>query len=271
MTYENPPGGNAGPPGGYGGQPQPPGGYGGQAQQPGGYGGQTQQPGGYGAPPPSGSYGAPPPPPEGYGSPPPPAGGAEGYGQQGYGQPGNYGQSGGYGQQGYGQQGYGQQGGYGQPGYGQPGGYGAPPQPGPYGGPPNPGGYQASYYANWLQRAGAYLIDLVPVWILIIIGKATGSAAILDVFILIGLGITAYNRWYMAGKTGQSWGKKALHLSLIGEATGQPIGGGMAFLRDLCHFIDSIICYVGWLFPLWDAKRQTLADKIMRTVVIPVN
>ena len=244
MTYENPPGGNAGPPGGYGGQPQPPGGYGGPP------------PGGYGAPPPSGSYGAPPPP-EGYGAPPPPAGG---YGQPGYDQP-----TGNYGQPGYGQPGYSQPGGYGQPGYGAP-----PPQPGGYG-PPNPGGYQADYYANWLQRAGAYLIDLVPVWLLIVIGKATGSAAVLDLFVLIGLGVTAYNRWYMAGKTGQSWGKKALHLTLIGEVTGQPIGGGMAFLRDLCHFIDSIICYVGWLFPLWDAKRQTLADKIMRTVVIPVN
>jgi len=43
-----------------------------------------------------------------------------------------------------------------------------------------------------------------------------------------------------------------------------------AFLRDLCHFIDAVICYVGFLFPLWDAKRQTLADKIMKTVVIPV-
>jgi uncharacterized RDD family membrane protein YckC len=266
MTYENPPGGNAGPPGGYGGQPEPPGGYG----QPGNYGGQPGnygQQGGYGAPPPSGGYGQ----------------SSGGYDQPGgYGQSGNYGQQGGYGAPppsgGYGAPppsgGYGApppSSGYGQPGYGQPGGYGAPPpQPGGYGGPPNQG-YQASYYANWLQRAGAYLIDLVPVWLLIVIGKATGSAPILDLFVLIALGVTAYNRWYMAGKTGQSWGKKALHLTLIGEATGQPIGGGMAFLRDLCHIVDSIICYVGWLFPLWDAKRQTLADKIMRTVVIPVN
>ncbi|WP_280310261.1 FhaA domain-containing protein [Nocardia abscessus] len=56
--------------------------------------------------------------------------GGQGYGQQGYAEPG-YGQQGGYGEAGYGQQGgyaepgYGQQGyaepGYGQPGYGQPG------------------------------------------------------------------------------------------------------------------------------------------------------
>jgi uncharacterized RDD family membrane protein YckC len=260
MTYENPPGSNADPPGGHDGPPPPPGGYGNPPPS-GGY----DQPGGYGAPPPSGGYGAPPPQPGGYGSPPPPGG---------YGQPGGYGApppSGGYGAPPP------QPGGYGAPpppgGYGQPGGYGAPPpQPGAYGGPPpNPGGYPVSSYANWLQRAGAYLIDYAPVWVLIIIGKAIGSAAILDLLVLIGIGITAYNRWYEGGKTGQSWGKKALHLSLIGEATGQPIGGWMAFLRDLCHFIDSIICYVGWLIPLWDARRQTLADKIMRTVVIPVS
>jgi hypothetical protein len=43
----------------------------------------------------------------------------------------------------------------------------------------------------------------------------------------------------------------------------------MAFGRDVCHILDSIVCYVGFLFPLWDAKRQPLAGKIVRTVVVP--
>ena len=219
MTYENPPGGNAGPSDGYG-----------------------QAPGGYGSPPPAGGYGSPPPPPPG------------GYAQQ----PGGYDQSAGYGQPG----GFGQPGPYGQPGaYGQPaGGYGAPQ-----------GGYvsQAGNYSSWLYRVGAYLIDIVPVWILIGIGVASHNSAVYFIFVLAGIAVTAYNRWYQAGKTGQSWGKRALNMSLIGEQTGQPIGPGKAFLRDICHIVDSIICYVGFLFPLWDAKRQTLADKIMQTVVIP--
>ncbi len=120
-----------------------------------------------------------------------------------------------------------------------------------------------------MYRVGGYLIDLVPVWILIAIGAATHNAAVYLLFVLAGLAVTAYNRWYQAGKTGQSWGKKALNMSLISEQTGQPIGPGKAFLRDICHIVDSIICYIGFLFPLWDAKRQTLADKIMQTVVIP--
>ncbi len=221
MTYENPPGGNAGPSDGWG-----------------------QAPGGYGSPPPpSGGYGSPPPPPPGYAQQP------GGYGQpaSGYGQPAP---------------GYGQPGPYGQPGaYGQPaGGYGAPQ-----------GGYAspAGNYSNWLQRAGGYLVDIVPVWILIFIGVAAHNAAIYLLFLLAAIAFTAYNRWYMAGRTGQSWGNRVLNMTLISEQTGQPIGPAKAFLRDLCHILDSLACYIGWLFPLWDAKRQTFADKIMQTVVIP--
>ena len=42
----------------------------------------------------------------------------------------------------------------------------------------------------------------------------------------------------------------------------------MAFVRDLAHFIDGIICFIGYLFPLWDAKKQTIADKLVKTLVI---
>ena len=56
---------------------------------------------------------------------------------------------------------------------------------------------------------------------------------------------------------------------LIDEQTGRPPGGGMTFVRYIAKIVDSIICYVGWLFPLWDSKRQTVSDKIMHTVVVP--
>src|SRR5262249_26063674 len=98
----------------------------------------------------------------------------------------------------------------------------------------------------------------------------TRSTTIYLLFALVGLGITAYNRWFQAGKTGQSWGKRALGITLLSEQTGQPIGAGMAFVRDICHFVDAIICYIGFLFPLWAAKRQTRADKTVRTVVLTV-
>ena len=125
-----------------------------------------------------------------------------------------------------------------------------------------------SAYANWGQRALAYLVDVAPVVIVIFV-LARISVALLVIGWLVGLGWSIYNRWYLGGTTGQSIGKKALNIRLVSEESGQPIGMLMAFVRDICHIVDSIICYIGYLFPLWDAKRQTLADKIMKTVVIP--
>jgi uncharacterized RDD family membrane protein YckC len=262
MSYNNPPGGYGDPPGGYG---NPPGGYGGSS---GGYGNPS---GSYGPPPggnPPGGYGPPPGgnQPGGYG--PPPGGNPPG----GYGPPPGGNPPGGYGPP----PGGNPPGGYGNPpgGYGDgPGGYGPPPGnygPGGYG--PGPGGYgnaPAANYANWLQRVGGYLIDVIPAIILEFIGIATHNTGVYLLCVIIAIAIIGYNRWFLAGKTGQSWGKKALGLSLVSENTGQPIGAGMAFVRDICHIVDSITCYIGWLFPLWDSKRQTLADKIMKTVVVP--
>jgi uncharacterized RDD family membrane protein YckC len=125
----------------------------------------------------------------------------------------------------------------------------------------------ASPYASWIQRVGAYLIDVAPIIILEII--FVRIFVIYLIVLLASIAWTAYNRWYRAGTTGQSLGKKVLNLRLVSEETGQPIGTLMAFVRDICHIIDSAICLVGYLFPLWDAKRQTIADKIVKTVVIP--
>lgn len=135
-------------------------------------------------------------------------------------------------------------------------------------------------YASWGQRVGAYLIDSLIASIPAMIGGCLAGATMGDdgslgiglIFYLLGaivsFCLTLYNRWILGGGTGQSWGRKALSIRLVSEQTGQPIGAGAAFLRDLCHFLDTLICYIGWLFPLWDAKSQTLADKIMSTIVV---
>jgi uncharacterized RDD family membrane protein YckC len=139
------------------------------------------------------------------------------------------------------------------------------PSPGPM---PPAAALPTTAYASWIQRVGAYLIDVAPIIIVdLILGRIS---IILSLLIwLASIAWTAYNRWYMGGTTGQSLGKKVLNLKLVSEETGQPIGTLMAFVRDICHFIDSVICLVGYLFPLWTPKRQTIADMIIKTVVIP--
>lgn len=136
-------------------------------------------------------------------------------------------------------------------------------------------------YASWFTRVGGYIVDALvtlPFVALAFIldrpavdaatGQVTGGGAIYWILLVAGVVVSAYNRWFLAGKTGQSWGRKAVGTRLVSEATGQPIGAGMAFARDLAHILDGLPCYIGWLFPLWDAKRQTFADKIVKTVVV---
>jgi uncharacterized RDD family membrane protein YckC len=125
--------------------------------------------------------------------------------------------------------------------------------------------------ANWGQRAGGYLIDAVPLIIIVVISAALASTSV-ALELLVRLVAIAVGVWFsvQVGQTGQSPGMRVVGLKCIGTQTGQPIGGALGFVRSLAHIIDSLICYVGWLFPLWDAQRQTLADKIMKTVVVVV-
>ncbi|WP_334665862.1 RDD family protein [Streptomyces cyaneofuscatus] len=189
-------------------------------------------------------------------------------GQPGYGYPQQAPQ--GVPQQGYG---YPQQ----QPGYPPQTGY--PQQPGqPYGGgyPQGQPGYGGGTpeLAHWGLRAGGLIIDGLiigaPYLLLVGIGGAMGDAAggilaLLGFLVMIGLTLW---QLYQEGTTGQTIGKKAVGIRVLREADGRPLGFGMAFVRRLAHFLDSIACYIGWLWPLWDEKKQTFADKVCSSVVI---
>ena len=148
----------------------------------------------------------------------------------------------------------------------------------PYPGPQQPYQGPQSQYADWITRVLAYLIDIAPIIaveiVFFIFEAIIGSAILsllLNLILAVGaIGYSVWNRWILGGQ-GQTIGKRQTKIMLVSEQTGQPIGTLNAFLRDICHFVDGIICYVGYLFPLWDPKRQTLADKIMSTVVVPAN
>ncbi|MEV6112220.1 RDD family protein [Streptomyces sp. NPDC052109] len=162
----------------------------------------------------------------------------------------------------------------GQAGYGYPQAPGVPPQGG-YGYPQQPAGYgyqpvQPSY-ANWGQRFAGTLVDglvfAVP-YILVLVGRNVPALIAIGGLAILGIAIW---QLIMEGRTGQTVGKKVLGIRLVRESDGQPIGVGMAFVRRIAHFLDSLPCYLGWLWPAWDAKRQTFADKVCSTIVIRSN
>jgi uncharacterized RDD family membrane protein YckC len=174
-----------------------------------------------------------------------------------------------------------------------------PPQPpGSYPVPPAQGAaLPTEAYTPWLTRVLAFLIDFIPYAIIVGIGYgieaatqetacisdtsdynlgqfcATGNSTIgvaaFSLSVLVGLGYMVWNYGHKQGTTGSSIGKSIMKFKVVSEQTGQPIGFGMSIVRQLAHLVDSIICYIGYLFPLWDAKRQTIADKIIKTICLP--
>lgn len=82
--------------------------------------------------------------------------------------------------------------------------------------------------------------------------------------ILINLG---YFVWYQ-GKTGQTFGKKAMGIKVV-DLNGQTPSYFTFFLREFIgKFVSAIILGIGYLMILWDKKKQGLHDKIASTVVV---
>jgi uncharacterized RDD family membrane protein YckC len=71
---------------------------------------------------------------------------------------------------------------------------------------------------------------------------------------------------YLEGTTGQTIGKKMQNIKVVGLENGaQPIGFAMAFVR---YFINQLVCGLGWLLAFFDPQRQTLGDKVSKSVVV---
>lgn len=138
----------------------------------------------------------------------------------------------------------------------------------PYGGPP-PG----VQLAHWGLRVAATLIDWAPAIVLYLIafpmmdsGDSPGVAAILFIAAIAWVIYMSY----LTGARGQSIGKRVINIKVVREQDGQVIGGGLGIARYFIHIVDTLPCYLGYLWPLWDSKRQTFTDKIMITLAIKV-
>ncbi len=164
---------------------------------------------------------------------------------------------------------------YGQPPYGQD-----LPSYSQFGGPQanqGPGPNWVGQLASWASRAGGYIIDAavigIPTAVLYVIGTAS-KAAWPDV--LGALWALVMWVWFavQSGQYGSSPGMRVMGLKLLKASTGTTIGGGMGFVRQLLHVVAWALCgllYIAdMLWPLWDSLRQTLADKVVSTVVIRV-
>lgn len=137
--------------------------------------------------------------------------------------------------------------------------------------------------AEWVTRLLAYLIDagimfvgyIVVTIVANIIGAASSSLG--TIVGLVGtlalLGFWVWNFVILQGGSGQTIGKQRMGIKLIADSTGQPVGAGMAFVRYLVgSLISAITCGIAGLldvlWPLWDAEKKRLTDKILNFSVV---
>lgn len=157
----------------------------------------------------------------------------------------------------------------------------------------------SSNYATFGQRLGAFLLDLVIVWVILF---AVGM--VLNFLILVPLGLTtptinalpseqqtvvasgflslaflvalvpdiilAVVYLYLIATRGQTPGKMIVKIKIVKVGQTQPLGWGTTLLREVVgRFVSGIIPFlIGYLWMLWDKDKQTIHDKIGGTVVV---
>ena len=148
-------------------------------------------------------------------------------------------------------------------------------------------------YASWGARVGGTIVNGLSSWLFYLpamiaffagpreytectindepgLCKLPTSQGWVIIAILGAAGLVAFFVMYCkaVGTKGQFWGHRAAGVRIVDATTGGPIGAGRAFGRYFAHILDGIPCYLGFLWPLWDKRKQTFADKIVGTVSI---
>lgn len=122
-------------------------------------------------------------------------------------------------------------------------------------------------YARWGRRVVAYLVDAAVMTVPLLVALAYD-----DVLVTV-LGLAWWLAWFVGnrvlsqGRDGTTIGKRATGLRLLRTGTGLPVGATGALVRELTHLLDAL-WLVGFLRPLWDARRRTFADSVCETVVV---
>jgi uncharacterized RDD family membrane protein YckC len=108
----------------------------------------------------------------------------------------------------------------------------------------------------WRRLAGAIIDGLVVGIVDTVLRVLLGTAG-------AGLGILVSFAYYtyFHGKTGQTPGNAALGIRVVDIETGNVIGYQRAFVRCLVAIVSGLVIFLGYLWMLWDGRRQTWHDK----------
>jgi Mce-associated membrane protein len=128
--------------------------------------------------------------------------------------------------------------------------------------------------ASWLARAGAFSTDvLLGVAVIATMALLTLSAPqrgwlwwVFTGAAVLVLILMVVNRLALPWLTGWSLGRAVFGIA-VRRSDGSAVGLGRLVARDVAHLLDTAAVFIGWLWPLWDRRRRTFADLLLRTEV----
>ncbi len=112
----------------------------------------------------------------------------------------------------------------------------------------------------WL-RVGAYLLDSL---ILFAINLVLSSIKLGSLGILVGI---IYFVYFWTRQQGQTLGHKVLKIRVVRE-DGKPIDITTAVIRYIGYIVSGVVIGLGFLWVIWDAKKQGWHDKMAGTIVV---
>jgi len=138
--------------------------------------------------------------------------------------------------------------------------------------PPNANPEATVRYPSWAARAGAFAIDVLPAVAVIttmaLLAITTPQWGplwwVFTVTAVLAFLAMVVNRWVLPPLTGWTLGRAVFGIRIVtsGDA---PAGTARLVLRDVAHLLDTISLFIGWLWPLWDSRKRTFADLLLRT------
>ncbi len=128
--------------------------------------------------------------------------------------------------------------------------------------------------AGWWARAGAFCIDVVfglgALASLLLVGWSVPRGGwvwwlclLLAGLVLLAIGV---NRLVLPAITGWSVGRAVFGIAVV-DGDGARPDAWRLLLRDVAHLLDTLPLFLGWLWPLIDARGRTFADMLARTEV----
>lgn len=149
-------------------------------------------------------------------------------------------------------------------------------------GPEAPASWERRVWATWFDLIVVGSPALAPIIYALATAERTGVSATGSAELTpVGLGLVAawlgvllylvlwgWNRYAVQARAGASLGKRRQRIRVVLVADGTAPSAARLLARDAAHVLDVLPACLGLLWPLWDRRRQTFADKITGTGVV---